>query len=373
MNISLYIAEILEDNGELSIPGIGTFYRKKIAGYFDEQAQLFFPPVFQLNFEKYGEDSSVLAEYISKTEDVSIESASDIIKDFASKLNEELENTRSAEIPGIGILKKEGTEFIVETNPSYALQPLPELELVYPYIASTVEPFFEENKEIDAEHLHLDAAETEKIADTNNYIAAAEIEQIIDNNAVPYVDTEEPERTFGKKILIAAIFVLILMGVSIYFFYPQIRGFVQNKWMKDPPIAQQAAPLKPIPQDPADSLAYQKLEKGIATKPADSTNKVKSPAVTPGAVSYEIIVASFNQRNSAEAYIKQLTSKGNKAEAYIKELTSKGRNVHVVEKPSGTFKYEVSVGSFKDMASAQIEKTLAIKNISEETWVDLIR
>jgi hypothetical protein len=77
------------------------------------------------------------------------------------------------------------------------------------------------------------------------------------------------------------------------------------------------------------------------------------------------------KKNDAEAYINQLTAKGNKAEAYIKELADKGKSAHIVEKSSHSF--EVSIGSFRDMASAQTEKQKAFKNISQQTWIDTIQ
>jgi len=324
MDISLYIAEILQDHGKVSIPGIGTFYRKKIAAYFDEQRQMFFPPDEKFSFEQTEDDDSHFSEYISKAENISTASADDIIKEFATKFNNELETSGSAEIPGFGILKKEGTQFTAEAVSSYGLQPLPELELVNPYIAAPREAVSEENKEVN-----------------NDYISPVEIEQILENNDELSGNTEETEKTSGKKWLLVAIFVLILMGASLYFFYPQINQFVQNRLVAYSHKEQKPVKGEALPQKTADSIA-------------DTTTK--SGSVTTGSMSYEIIIASFSQRTEAETFIKQ--------------LTGKGVNVHLVEKPSGIYKYKVSAGSFKDRSSTDNELSLAQKNLNKEAWID---
>jgi len=326
VDIGLYIAEILEDHGKVSIPGVGIFYRKKIATYFDKKLQMFFPPDQKLRFEQTDDDDSGFSEYISKTENISADSADDIIKEFAAKFNDELKSSGTAEIPGVGILKKEGTQYTIEALSFYGLQPLPEMESVIPHITVLADPVHEDNTEV-----------------TNDYISqnTGETEQILENDDELPEDTEETEKTSGRKWFLVIVAVLILIGGPLYFFYPQINQFVQNRLAAYSHKEQKPVKGEALPQKPAESIA-------------DTTTK--SGSVTTGSMSYEIIIASFSQRTEAETFIKQ--------------LTGKGVNVHLVEKPSGIYKYKVSAGSFKDRSSADDELPLAQKNLNKEAWID---
>ena len=341
MDISLYIAEILQDHGKVNIPGVGTFYRKKIAAYFDEQSQMFFPPDQKISFEQTEEDDPDFSECISQTENISSDSADDILKEFAAKFNGELETFGSAEIPGIGILKKEGTQYTIESVSPYGLQPLPELESASPHITAQPDPVYQDNMEV-----------------TNNYISqdSGGTEQILENDNEFSQDTEETEKTSGRIWLLVAIPVLLIMAASLYFFYPQIKEFVQKRQAANPP-KEQPAKSEPVPQDPEDSIAYQKLEQGMATaKSSDSTASLKSEPLTTGPIIYEIIIASFSLKSEAETFIKQ--------------LSGKGINVHLVEKLSGIYKYKVSAGTFKDRPSAEKELPSVQKNLNQQAWID---
>jgi hypothetical protein len=126
MNIGLHIAELLEQHGKVSVQGVGTFYLKKTDAYFDEDRQMFFPRNRKLSFKLFEEDNSIFPQYISDKEDISGVAANHVIKEFAIKFNNALGTSGSAEIRGIGKLKKEGSEYVIDTFSSYGLLPLPD-------------------------------------------------------------------------------------------------------------------------------------------------------------------------------------------------------------------------------------------------------
>jgi nucleoid DNA-binding protein len=354
VDISMYIAEILEDNGRVTIPGIGTFYKKKMAAYFDEQRQIFFPPAQNLSFEEKHDEDTYLAEYISKTENISAAEVNDILKDYTSKLNDKIESSGLAEIPGLGILKKEGAHFNVESVSSYGLQPLQEIKSSTSYVDTSGEIISEE---INKEPPYLNGIE--KTAEKFDYISPEGIEQVSQNDETVSENTEVTERTSGKIWLIVTVFLLILIGAPVYFFYPQIKRFVQNEQVASPVKKQPARKLEPVPQNPEDSIAYVQLEQKIApVKSPDTIAKTQPAPVISGPVDYEIIVAAWGAKNDAESHIKQ--------------LSRKGIDAHIVEKLSGKYKYEISLGTYKDISSAQAAKQKAIKNFSD-VWIDQIK
>jgi hypothetical protein len=260
MDISLYIGEILQDNGRVNVPGVGTFYRKKVAAYFDQQGRTYFPPSQKLSFEQTDDEDHGLAEYISKAENISTATAEDIIREFSIKFNYELEASGAKGIEGIGILKKEDTQYSLEGFPVYGLQPIQELESVSSHTSLPHEFIDDDTAEVK---LGLMFQETEEVAENQNALAG---------------NIEETE-TSAKKWVLIGIPILLLLGGALYFLYPQIKNYVENTQVPEPP-AKQAPKPQPIPQDPEDSLAYQQLERTI----------------TPDTVSYEVIVVTFSKK-----------------------------------------------------------------------------
>ena len=53
MEIGLYIAELLSEQDEVSVTGLGTFTKERIAGKLDSQSNLFYPPPIKLLNKMY--------------------------------------------------------------------------------------------------------------------------------------------------------------------------------------------------------------------------------------------------------------------------------------------------------------------------------
>ncbi len=425
MNIGLHIAEILEDRGKVSVPGVGTFYLKKTDAHFDDERQMFFPSDRKLSFKLFEEEGFSFAEYISKAEDISGVAAKHVIKEFAIKFNNALGTTGTAEIRGIGKLKKEGSEYVIETFTSYGLLPLPdsgsisfeipdpteftekeapekesfsndEINIPEPVAPEPIipepviqepiipEPVISKEEPPIPEPVREEVPVKEEaplreatVPPTESYVKdhLTEKEKVVDTDYDSFFSnpgsTERRARNtedspgkasaLWKWVIISCAVLLIAGSVLGYLFYPKIKVIIQK--YRTGTVETVAPPVvaKPIVPTPADSIADSILKKQTDSVVAAAANPAvtKADTVKSGAVTYEIIVASFALKSEAETYVKQ--------------WTAKGARVHIIERPLRTFKFKVSAGSFTDQASAQKELASVQKNINKEAWIDQIK
>jgi nucleoid DNA-binding protein len=135
MEIGLYIAELLSEQDVVSVTGLGTFTKERIAGKFDSQSNLFYPPSYHLSFKETSFNSSLLSEYISLKRDLSTSSSEELIKKFTENIRDILNSSDAIEINHLGILHKENnnlafkpTEGFKINGKFYGLKPIPELQ-----------------------------------------------------------------------------------------------------------------------------------------------------------------------------------------------------------------------------------------------------
>ena len=104
MDISKYLAKLVENRKEVGIPGLGTFYKKKSPGRYDTQSHSFVPPTFTLQFKTEVSEQSELAEYIHVDRNISVASANYFIGQYVEELQEKLKVFAEAEIGTVGKL-----------------------------------------------------------------------------------------------------------------------------------------------------------------------------------------------------------------------------------------------------------------------------
>ncbi|NQV75147.1 MAG: hypothetical protein HQ491_03750, partial [Bacteroidetes bacterium] len=135
MDIGLYIGELLREQDEINVAGLGTFMKIRLAGSFNSSSNEFFPPAYQISFKEYEISDLSLIQFISVQKNLSYTSAEELIKKFSEGLLELLNNSDSVEILPIGFLHKENgkltlrpaNSFGVDDN-FFGLKPVPELK-----------------------------------------------------------------------------------------------------------------------------------------------------------------------------------------------------------------------------------------------------
>lgn len=114
--LSKMVKELILDNDEVSLPGVGSFVAELVPSSFSDKGYTINPPYKRLSFRKKADASdNVLIDFYAKSNNVDKETASKIVIDFLSEMQEVLELRKSIVFPGLGKLRatKENIFFFV--------------------------------------------------------------------------------------------------------------------------------------------------------------------------------------------------------------------------------------------------------------------
>ena len=114
--LSKMVKELILDNDEVSLPGVGSFVAELVPSSFSDKGYTINPPYKRLSFRKKADASdNVLIDFYAKSNNVDKETASKIVIDFLSEMQTVLELRKSIVFPGLGKLRatKENIFFFV--------------------------------------------------------------------------------------------------------------------------------------------------------------------------------------------------------------------------------------------------------------------
>ena len=351
MEIGLYIAELLSEQDEVSVAGLGTFFKERVAGTFDKHSNLFYPPSCNLSFKKDVLNFSGLSEYISIKRNLSISSSEELIKKFTETILNVLNGSDAVEINHLGSLYKINDQLSFKPSDSfglfdkfYGLKPIPELKVaVVPPAETDVKSELTENKS--------------------------------------RVESEEPEQQLFEEapkarlvpILVISILAIIASLFALFYFDKNFNHFVRDVLS---PKVKPAVVIEPVIDTSAasvassdsiaetlDSSGTQKAEMqketkaNLDSKPIDPSLEEKIPAAKQDII-YEIIVAAFARKIDAETYIKEMNSKGIKAK--------------IVENLPGNM-LKISLGTFTEEEPATLELNRIQKEINKDAWIARVK
>jgi hypothetical protein len=229
MEILQYLAELLQNRKQVGIPGLGTIYKTKSPGRYDEKTHSFLPPSYTLQFSTDMLESEALAQYISSRRNISIDSANYFIEQFSDKAVQELSETNETQLGEIGKLSTVDGNIIFEPGASavvgfeyFGLPEVKEEELIVEQPVE--EAAAEENSAEDAAQEEAapekDIDEEDHTQDTEQHLIQEQIliEQVEDeaideeestedeipkeivtapeNTVVPVIQIEQPEDDF---------------------------------------------------------------------------------------------------------------------------------------------------------------------------------
>lgn len=343
MDIGFYIADLLSEQDEISVPGLGTFTKIRVPASYDKTINSFRPPSYRLSFQETVSGFHPLREYISSQKNLSISSAEYFIKKFSAGILELLNTSDSAEIKPLGVFYKKNDSLKFEASGSfelagnfYGLKPIAELKNKSGSTAETIK------RELEEEHAEI----------------------------------EEPEETSthrSRPILIISILVFIIAGaISLYFLNTEFNSYVQNLREKIFPVKEQSAPVY-VPlidstqtqsdsiEKSADTLLRSKDSLALNTStpvPDTGTLPPKAEISAEEGISFEIIGAAFARKSEAEEYIRQLAAKGIQAK--------------IAENMPGKM-LKISLGSYKDEETANTELARIQKDINKAAWIARVK
>jgi len=342
MDIGLYIGELLHEQDEVNVAGLGTFVKIRLAGSFDSSSNKFYPPAYQISFTESETSDSALIQYISIQNNLSNSSAEELIKKFSADLLELLKSSDSVEIKPLGFLHKENGKLTLlaadifgAADIFFGLKPIAEL---------TSEVFLPLQEEINVSEV------------------SEEIEE----------EYEEIKKTRSWITIFISFLAFLIALTALFYFNSDFNNFIKNKGagvFSSTNTAEQTLPeLIDSTKISSDSLKNvvdsasivsdsirQKIDTVIKT-----ANVPEKVALTPETevFNYEIITAAFARKSEAEVY--------------IKEISSKGIQAKIVENMPGKM-LKISLGTFLDEESAKKELIRIQKDINKDAWIARVK
>lgn len=104
--LSKMVKELILDKDEVSLPGVGTFVAEMVPSVFSDKGYTINPPYKRLSFRQKGTgDDSLLIDFYAKCNNLDIETASRIIREFLHEMRHVLETRKAIVFPGLGKLR----------------------------------------------------------------------------------------------------------------------------------------------------------------------------------------------------------------------------------------------------------------------------
>lgn len=310
MDVVQYIRELLGQQNEVCVPGLGRFYKRRIDGYFNEKEGRFYPPAHILGFDVNEKEDASLTTYISLKKHISLASARYFIEKFVRTVQTQAKTGISDDIALLGNMYYMDTNLIfdpIQRNEInalfYGLSPI----RINGYLSTAIEP------------------STYKVP---IYEATPDVPQI----AVPEIAVEVTRQ--GMNSWLKIMFALIICGLAaaiVYQYNPLLfdqlrsRAFVKQIIDMDTIRTSSIAHLK------IDSSQLKPLNSSASVLPVEKPVKDTIPAST-GPMPFEILGGAFPKQKDAEKAIQVYESKGLQARI-------------LVNSPGRLFK--VTLGSFQ--------------------------
>lgn len=108
MDILSYLSELIQTRKSVGILGLGTVYKKKSPGRYDAETHSFVPPSYTLDFTAEVKEEILLADYISKKRNVSVDTANYYINEYSIAVQQQLNTHKEATLGSLGKLLKDG-------------------------------------------------------------------------------------------------------------------------------------------------------------------------------------------------------------------------------------------------------------------------
>lgn len=161
MDIDLFsgiVKDLLLDNDEVTLPGLGTFVSELMPSTFSDKGYTINPPYRRLSFrQRWDESDNILSDFYSETNGIDRDKAEKIVGEFVSGLKETLQAKKVVVLPGLGRLRatKENAFFFIADEDldiypyGYGLEPvslkaheetLEEIEAAVKELQEVVEP-----------------------------------------------------------------------------------------------------------------------------------------------------------------------------------------------------------------------------------------
>lgn len=343
MDIGFYIADLLRNQDEVGLPGLGTFTKVRFSASYNRESNSFIPPGYQIVFNNTPVSNNSLAEYISIQKNLSHSSSEYFVNKFTTSIFNQLQTSGFAEINPLGMIRHQDETFTFKAADNigiagrfYGLKPVKERKVEFA---------------------------SREVENSNNGIVNEQKEEIFEEE----VTVEENKGNVLKIVIIGSIMFLFIMAGLLYVFNPAVQKLARKLFwsaVSTEPLHNHDTINSNIPIIIADPTIAETTAVSVDSSTADSSTLTQQSINTlPDSLieiqpTYEIIGAGFNRRSEAENY--------------IKDLASKGIQARIIENMPGKI-IKISLGSFTDESAAHAELVKIQKNINKEAWIARVK
>lgn len=103
--LSKIIKEIILDNDEVTLPGVGTFVAEVVPSSFSDKGYTINPPYRRLSFRQRDASDTRLVDFYAESNHLDRDAATGIIVRFLAELRQTLESRKTVVFPGLGRLR----------------------------------------------------------------------------------------------------------------------------------------------------------------------------------------------------------------------------------------------------------------------------
>jgi len=328
MDIPAFINDLLAQQGVLIVPGLGTFTRVRIEGYYNKEQQQFCPPTQQIQFKSEYSDDNILANKIAGERQISVASAKYFIEKFVSAILEQA-GTGNAPFGNIGTFSTRRGNLVFATN---ELNESDELFYGLAPVKLKRNNSFKQNVAPPPRLVELPVPKPEPTPApipevTEEIPEPEEVEAPIEEEEEYFEEEETGGHGVNIWLILALIIVLIGVGIiAVFEFKPALFNRVKPLFSNLP--YHRTAP--PVKTSTADSLKrVQQAQKDIGiTRAVPVTDTI-------GPDTFRIVVGSWQGLKKATLDAKEHTQQGVNAE---------------VHKTGG--KYQVTIATYNNNDSA---------------------
>lgn len=339
MDISFYISELLEQQGEISVPGLGYLVRTYTSGYYNDAEDKFYPPHHTVQFDPQQiNNNDTLIEYIAGKKNISLASSKYFIEKFINQVKEDA-LVNDVRVANLGWFYTDQGKLSFKPDKQAGNDP----ELFgYPPVSIT-----------KVKQEPVDTTSINEINVMDVPAVEAPNEQLVTEDEL--YDDVPTKRSYGWIILFGAVILVAGIGVfGVYRYYPD-QFEKANKWAQD-----FTGTKKPVPAKPKVMLKPDTVKAVIPVKDTsvaantDSTGKITDTAYAASRRHFEIIVGAFKTQG-----------KVNEAFNQLKKDTV---DVRIITAKPGKY-MKISVGSYLtyDQAEAARFKLIKAKKISKSS------
>jgi hypothetical protein len=394
MDVGFYLGELLMQQGEVSVPGLGYFVQVRMSGHYDENERKFYPPYHQAQFDIQSIDDDALAEYIAVKKNISIASAKYFTEKYITDLKQQ---SLVSEVPigNLGHFYTEQTQLvfrpadkIIDDTIFYGLEPVsinkigttnpveerPKVELNFPPKQAPEKPAVTEEiipevPQPAEQPARVYRQEEEMAGVAPEFFEAAE---------------EEEEQKKGPLMLLLIIFisaVVIALGVfALYRYQPDTFAkivFWQHKTVdtiKPKPVVVSKPDTIATDSLAADSLKTDSLVKDTIAKTTTTAKKteviVTQPATPPA--KKEVILSQAEMPASKKQVLAAVVPPKKKEVVTSQTVILPAGNSRIIAAPStatGTRRFEVYAVDAATIADANAAIRKLKKAGFDPRWV----